>query len=331
MATPESITTAADLVSIGEIRSAATRIAPYAVRTPLLAPPLGDGWAGLHLKPEMLQPIGAFKIRGAVNAIAALDPQVRQRGVVTHSSGNHAQAVAFAARAFGIAAKIVIPDTAPPRKVAATRALGADVELVPMAERLSRAEEIAATTGMTLVPPFDHRDVIAGQGTIGLEIAEDLGRLPEPVTAVLVPVSGGGLISGIAAALAALAPDVAVIGVEPELAGDAAESYRAGRRVAWDAAQTVRTSADGLRVPEIGALPWEHIRSQVADVITVSEDEILAAARRLALDARLVTEPSGAVPVAAHLFHSGELPAGDRVAVLSGGNIDPHLLATLLA
>jgi threonine dehydratase len=321
---------ASDLVTIDEIHAAATRIAPYAVRTPLLPPPLGDGWAGLYLKPEMLQPIGAFKIRGAVNAIAALDPAVRRRGVVTHSSGNHAQAVAFAARAFGIAAHIVIPDVAPAGKVAATRALGAEVDLVPMAERLARTEQIAAATGMTLIPPFDHRDVIAGQGTIGLEIAEDLPRLSEPVTAVLVPVSGGGLISGIAAALAAEAPDVAVIGVEPELAADAAASFRAGHRVAWDAADTVRTSADGLRVPEIGALPWQHIRRQVADVITVTEAEILTAAARLALEARLVAEPSGAVTAAAHLFHAGELPAGSHVAVLSGGNIDPALLASLL-
>jgi threonine dehydratase len=331
MTFPDSTTVATDLVSIDEIRSAATRVAAYAVRTPLLPPPLGDGWAGLYLKPEMLQPIGAFKIRGAVNAIAALDPDVRRRGVVTHSSGNHAQAVAFAARAFGIAAHIVIPDVAPARKVAATRALGAEVELGPMAERLSRTEHIAATTGMTLIPPFDHRDVIAGQGTIGLEIAEDLGRLPEPVTAVLVPVSGGGLISGIAAALAALAPGVAVIGAEPELAGDAAESFRVGHRVAWGSVDTVRTSADGLRVPEIGALPWEHIRRQVAGIVTVTEDEIAAAVARLALDARLVTEPSGAVTAAAHLFHSGELPAGGHVAVLSGGNIDPALLASLLS
>jgi threonine dehydratase len=329
MDTPET-DPADSLVTIDESRTAASRIAPYAVRTPLLRPPLGDDWAGLYLKPEMLQPIGAFKIRGAVNAIAALDPAVRARGVVTHSSGNHAQAVAFAARAFGIAATIVIPDTAPARKVAATRALGAEVELVPMAQRLSRAEEIAASTGMTMIPPFDHRDVIAGQGTIGLEIAEDLAAGGYDVSAVLVPVSGGGLISGIAAALHALAPDIAVIGVEPELAGDAAESFRAGHRIAWDAALTVRTCADGLRVPGVGALPWEHIHGYVTDMITVTEDEILAAAGRLALDARLVAEPSGAVPAAAHLFHSRELPAGGHVAVLSGGNIDPTLLAGLL-
>ena len=321
---------AADLVSIDEIRAAAERIAPYAVRTPLLPPPLGDGWAGLRLKPEVLQPIGAFKIRGAVNAIANLDPQVRRRGVVTHSSGNHAQAVAFAARAFGIAAHIVIPETAPVRKVAATRALGATAELVPVAQRVARAEQVAAATGMTMIPPFDHRDVIAGQGTIGLEIASDIGSPADPVTAVLVPVSGGGLISGIAAALHALAPGVAVIGVEPELAADATESMRVGRRIAWRPEDTGRTCADGLRVPSVGELPWAHIRRYVTDIITVTEDEILAATRALALDARIVAEPSGAVPVAAHLFHGAELPAGTRVAVVSGGNIDPTLLARLL-
>lgn len=310
-----------DLVGIDEIRAAAERIAPYAVRTPLL------DWAGLGLKPEMLQPIGAFKIRGAVNAIAALDPAVRSRGVVAHSSGNHAQAVAFAARAFGIAANIVIPDNAPARKIAGTRELGARVELVPAAQRLVRAEQLVAETGMTMIPPFDHREVIAGQGTIGLELAADM---PADITAVLVPISGGGLISGIAAALTALRPEVAVIGVEPELAGDAAESLRAGRRTAWEGERTARTVADGLRISCIGELPWQHIRAQVADIITVTEDEIRSATREIALGARLVAEPSGAVPVAAHLFHSEQLPAGRRVAVLSGGNIDPALLAELL-
>lgn len=324
------MTSAPDLVSVGEIRAAAARIAPYAVRTPLLALPAGEPWNELMLKPEVFQPIGAFKIRGAANAIAALDPATRQRGVVAHSSGNHAQAVAFAARAFGIAAHIVIPDNAPRRKIEATRALGATVDLVPVAERVTRAEEVALRSGMTMIPPFDHRDVIAGQGTIGLEIAEDLdGRTPRP-TAVLVPVSGGGLISGIAAALAALAPDIAVIGVEPELAGDAAESFRAGRRIAWRPEDTGRTCADGLRMFSVGELPWRHIRAFVRDIVTVTEDEILAATRALALGARLVAEPSGAVPVAAHLFHSDRLPAGNHIAVVSGGNIDPPLLAALL-
>ena len=231
---------------------------------------------------------------------------------------------------YGIAAHIVIPDNAPTRKVEATRAYGATVDLVPVAERVTRAEQVARETGMTMIPPFDDRDVIAGQGTIGLEIAEDAANLDVPVAAVLVPVSGGGLISGIAAALAALAPEVAVIGVEPELAGDAAESFRAGRRIAWRAEDTGRTCADGLRVPCVGELPWAHIRSYVRDIITVTEDEILAATRALALDARIVAEPSGAASVAAHLFHGAELPAGARVAVVSGGNVDPALLGRLL-
>jgi threonine dehydratase len=209
--------------------------------------------------------------------------------------------------------------------------LGADVELVPMAERLSRAEEIAATTGMTLVPPFDHRDVIAGQGTIGLEIADDLPRLGEPVTAVLVPVSGGGLISGIAAAITALLPNAKVVGVEPELAGDAAESFRAGRRIPWTPEQTARTMADGLRTFSVGELPWAHISTQVHDIITVTEDEIADATRRLLLQARLVAEPSGAVATAGYLHHGDQLPGGKTVAVLSGGNIDPAVLRTLLA
>lgn len=313
-------------VAIGEIRAAASRIAGTARRTPLLPTP----WPDLWVKPEMFQPIGAFKIRGAVNAVAVLDPDVRARGVVTHSSGNHAQAVAFAARAYGIPAHIVIPDNAPQRKIDATRTLGATVELVPPADRVERCEAVARRTGMTVVPPFDHRNVIAGQGTVGLEIAEDVAAWQQPPSAVLVPISGGGLISGIAAALAALAPHIAVIGVEPELAGDAAASVRAGRRLAWTAAQTGRTIADGLRVPCIGELPWEHIRSQVADVILVTEDEIRAATRSLAIEAHLVAEPSGAVPVAAQLFHSGSLPPGTHVAVASGGNIDPTVLAHLL-
>ena len=183
--------------------------------------------------------------------------------------------------------------------------------------------------------PFDDRDVIAGQGTIGLEIAEDIaadaGSWPTPPAAILVPVSGGGLISGIAAAVAALLPDTAVIGVEPELAGDAAESFRTGQRIGWAPADTARTIADGLRIFSLGELPWRHIHAQVSDIITVTEAEILEATRLLPLQARMVSEPSGAVPVAAHLFHSAELPEGARVAVVSGGNIDPSLLARLLA
>ena len=310
------------LVDLELIRDAAELIRPHAVRTPLLASP----WAGLWLKPENLQPIGAFKIRGAVTAISRLDPEVRARGVLAHSSGNHAQAVAYTARAFGVDAYIVIPDNAPARKIQATRDLGATVELVPVEQRFSRPAELAEQTGKAMIPPFDNLDVISGQGTVGLEIATDL---PD-VDTVLVPVSGGGLISGIAAAVTALLPNAKVVGVEPELAGDAAESFAAGRRIPWTSALTARTMADGLRTFSVGELPWEHIRTQVHDIITVTEDEIADATRRLLLQARLVAEPSGAVATAAYLHHGDRLPGGRTVAVVSGGNIDPAVLRALL-
>jgi len=310
------------LVTIEQIRDAAELIRPYAVRTPLLASP----WPGLWLKPENLQPIGAFKIRGAVTAISRLDPALRARGVLAHSSGNHAQAVAYTARAFGVGAHIVIPDNAPARKVQATRDLGATVELVPVEQRFSRPLELERETGKAMIAPFDNADVISGQGTVGLEIAADL---PD-VTTVLVPVSGGGLISGVAAAITALLPDAKVVGVEPELAGDAAESFRAGRRIPWTPARTARTMADGLRTFSVGELPWQHISSQVHNIITVSEDEIADATRRLILQARLVAEPSGAVAAAAYLHHLDQLPGGKTVAIVSGGNIDPGVLRALL-
>lgn len=318
------------LVTLDSILDAADRIRPWAVRTPLVESP----WPFLWLKPETLQPVGAFKLRGAITAISRLDPEVRAGGVLAHSSGNHAQAVAYAAKVFGIDAHIVIPDNASRRKIDATRALGATVELVPVAQRFSRPLELAAETGKPLIPPFDHPDVIAGQGTVGLEIAADVLRDPREalrdVTAVLVPVSGGGLISGVAAAITALDPHIAVIGVEPELAGDAAASFRAGEHLAWEPAQTARTMADGLRTFTVGELPWAHITAQVADVITVSEDEIADATRRLAFEARLLAEPSGAVPVAAFLHHRDQLPPGGVVAVVSGGNAEPALFRSLL-
>ncbi len=320
------MTTDTDLaVGLADVQAAAERIRGHAVRTPLLPTP----WPGLSLKPEFLQPVGAFKIRGALNAIARLSPEERRGGVLAHSSGNHAQAVAYAARVFGIAAHIVIPDNAAPGKIAATRALGATVELVPLAERFSRPEELARATGKPMIPPFDHPDVIAGQGTVGLEIAAD--DAAHAIHTVLVPVSGGGLLSGIATVLAALRPDITVVGVEPELAGDAAESLRTGTRHVWPAEQTARTVADGLRTPSLGQLPWALIHRYVHHIVTVSEEEILEAVKRLAVQAKVVAEPSGAVPVAAFLHHRDEFPAGPAVAVVSGGNIDPALLARLLA
>jgi threonine dehydratase len=316
------------VVSLDDLQAAAVRVAGKVVRTPLLPAPWADTGRPLLLKPESLQPTGAFKLRGATNKIATLVAAGPVTGVITHSSGNHAQAVAAAARAAGVPAVIVIPDAAPPVKIEATRALGAEVVLVPVAERESRAIELAAERQLVMVPPYDDAAVIAGQGTIGLEIAADA---PD-VGLVLVPISGGGLISGIAAALANLCPKATIIGVEPELAADAAESLRRRELVSWAPGLTYRTAADGLRVTRLGALPWEHVQKYVTDIVTVSEDEIRAAVRRLAVGSRLVAEPSGAVATAAYLFHAEALPAAPTtVAIVSGGNIDPVQLAAILA
>ena len=300
------------MISLDDVRKAAAVIAPHVVRTPLL--PFGSGW----LKPESLQPIGAFKLRGALNALARLEN--RSRGVVAYSSGNHAQAVAFAARLHGVPAAIVMPSNTPPVKIEATKALGAEVFIVGITERVERAQALVAERGAALIPPFDHPDVIAGQGTIGLEILEDLPG----VEAVVVPMSGGGLISGVATAIKALSPGTRVIGAEPALAADIAASLRAGSLVRWDPLQRAQTAADALR-DEPSELTWSHINQLVDDVITVSEDEIFQAMSDLARRARLVAEPSGAVAVAA------QSKLGGGVAVVSGGNVDPALLARVLS
>ncbi|YCK41856.1 threonine ammonia-lyase [Actinomadura sp. ATCC 39365] len=304
-----------DLVTIDDIRAAAGRINGTAVRTPLLR--MGEAW----LKPESLQPVGSFKIRGAYNALAALRPA----GVVTHSSGNHGQALAFAAAEFGVPCVVVVPEGTPAVKAAAIEGWGAELVVVPPDQREVTAERLAGERGLTLVPPYDHRAIIAGQGTIGLEIVEDL---PD-VEAVLVPVSGGGLAAGVAAAVKALRPDVRVYGVEPELAADAAESLAAGHVVAWETTRTFRTIADGLRVNRVSELTFAHLREHLEGIVTVSEDELRVAMRHIARTARLVAEPSGAATTAALL--SGRVPAGRTVAVLSGGNVDPELFAQVYA
>lgn len=318
------------LVTLDDVRAAAARIASAVVRTPLLPCPwVGNERSaadrGLWLKPENLQPIGAFKMRGAHNAVARLDEDARARGVVAYSSGNHAQAVAHAAAAAGITAHIVMPASTPQVKIDNTRSHGAEVVLVGDDEREAVAYEIVAERGAVLVPPFDHPDVIAGQGTAGLEIVEDI---PD-VDVVLVPVSGGGLASGIATAVTALRPDAKVIGVEPELASDARESFRAGELVDWPVADRFRTIADGLR-SQPSELTFAHLRNRLHDIVTVTEDEIRSAMAALAQKGRLVAEPSGAVSTAAYLFRGDELPAGRTVAVVSGGNVDPALLADVL-
>ena len=318
------------MITLDDVRLAQRRVQGVALRTPLVPCPRGEEDRLLYFKAENLQPTGAFKLRGAYNKVSSLSPDERRSGVVAHSSGNHAQAVAYAARSLGVRAVIVMPRGAPRVKLDATAAFGAEVVFVggDSAERVLKAEELATEHGYVPVPPYDDETLIAGQGTVGLEILEDL---PE-VETVLVPVSGGGLISGVAAAMKLSRPGVRVIGVEPELAADARESLRTGTLVELPAEQVGRTIADGLRVRKLGYAPFEHISAFVDDIVAVSEDEILDAMRRMALRARLVAEPSGAVAFAAHLFHRDELPATRlNVAVVSGGNVEPQLLSQVLA
>ncbi len=315
------------LVPLAQIQAAARRLAGVAVRTPLVRYPHAPG--RLLVKPESLQPTGSFKIRGAYAAISALPAGQRARGVIAHSSGNHAAAVAYGAAALGCAAVVVVPETAAQMKVASARSYGAQVVTVApsLVSRTSATQELASRHGYAVIPPFDDAAVIAGQGTIGLEIMADC----DDVDVVLVPVGGGGLISGIAAAIKATRPSAAVVGVEPELAADARDSLRGGTRICWPAAQTARTVADALRVEQVGEVPFEHMRAYVDDVVTVAEEEIKAAVRRIADDLRLIAEPGGAVAVAAFLYRRSELPAGKTyVSILSGGNIGPALRAELL-
>src|SRR5580700_10563547 len=318
------------MVTIHDIVEAQARLRGVTVRTGLIQASLGEDGAGpdsrkLYLKPENLQPIGAFKLRGAYNKISSLSPEERSRGVITYSSGNHGQGVAYAARALGAKAVIVMPSNAPAIKREATASLGAEIVLVGPGslERQIRAEELSAQYGYVIVPPFNDEKIVAGQGTMGLEILEDL---PE-VETVLVPVGGGGMLSGVATAIKLSKPDVKVIGVEPELAADAQASLRAGKIVQSTAEQSSRTMADGLRTQSIGPINFEHIRQYVDDIITVSEDEIRHAMMWLATNPKTVAEPSGAVAVAGFLFHQDELPKTTyNVAIISGGNVDPRVL-----
>jgi threonine dehydratase len=321
------------IITLDDIREAQTRLRDITVRTGLIRCHVheldsANDTRELYLKPENLQPIGAFKLRGAYNKIASLTPEERKLGVITYSSGNHAQGVAYAARALGAKAVIVMPNNAPTIKREATIALGAEIVLVGPSslERQLKAEELAAQHGYVIVPPYNDEKIIAGQGTIGLEILEDL---PE-VEAVLVPVGGGGLSSGVAAAIKLSNPNVKVIGVEPELAADAQASLRAGKIVQFPAEQVSRTIADGLRTQSIGPINFEHIQKFLDDIVTVTEDEIQETMARLSTNPKTVAEPSGAVATAAFLFHRDQLPNTKiNVAVISGGNVDPQMLAEL--
>jgi len=331
------------MISVSDLHSARTRLHGITTRTRLIefdprvphvsrslrdVGTFADADRRLYLKPENQQPIGAFKLRGAYNKIASLSEDDRKRGVISYSSGNHAQGVAYAARALGVKAVIVMPNNAPAIKREATAKLGAEIVVVGPGsdERKTKAEELAAQHGYVIVPPYNDEKIIAGQGTIGLEILEDL---PE-VEAVFSPVGGGGLISGVGAAIKLTNPKIKVIGVEPELAADAQASLRAGKIVQFPAEQVSRTIADGLRTQSIGPINFEHIRRFVDDIVTVTEDEIRQAMKLLAANQATVAEPSGAVATAGFLFRHDQLPNTKvNVAIISGGNIEPSMLQML--
>jgi threonine dehydratase len=324
------------MVTLDQIKNAKEVLHGIAARTPLVRyypPPNNASLAAdgeeFFFKLESLQPIGSFKLRGAYNKIASLSDAERCRGVISYSSGNHAQGVAYAARAMGVKAVIVMPRNAPKIKIDSTNALGAEIVFVGPAseDRMQKAEELAHGHGYSIVPPYNDEHIIAGQGTVGLEI---LQVCPD-VELVLVPVGGGGQLSGIAAAIKQSGSSAKVIGVEPELANDAQQSFRKGEIVQLPAERVSSTLADGLRTQSVGPLNFEHIRKYVDDIITVTEDEIRTAVRRIVRDSRLVAEPSGAVTFAGWLFHRDDLPESKKtVAVVSGGNIEPQLLSQIL-
>ena len=325
------------LPDLNDVRSAAGRIASAVHHTPLLPLPAdGPGALGpdLWCKPEALQRTGSFKLRGAMNVLASLPAEVRARGVVTHSSGNHGQAVACAAARFGVPATIAIPEGAPRVKVERTRAWGATiVRCANTAEgREAAARAAAERSGAAIVPPYDHPGIIAGQGTVGLEIAADL---PE-VANVLVPIGGGGLASGVALTLATLAPKARLIGVEPSLAADAHDSLAAGERRIWPAERTTRTVADGVRTQSVGVLPWRILSERLHAVVRVEEDEILDAAAWYPTFGRTVVEPTGALTLAAwrriarRAADGVRLADGPTVLVASGGNVDSDALSAFL-
>jgi threonine dehydratase len=321
--------TSTRLVSLADIRAAASALRGVAVRTPLLpadelAASIGLEAGSLFLKPEMLQRGGAFKFRGAYAFLARLTPEARSRGVVAPSSGNHAQAVALAARLFNVPATVVMPTTVTAAKRAGAQRLGARIVLAgtTTADRMARAAELVAAEGLTLVPPYDNHTIIAGQGTTGLEIAEDLPN----VETVLVPVGGGGLSAGVATAIKSLAPHARVIGVEPEGAPKLTRAREHGAPV-----RLARTAglADGLLAVEIGTIPFAHHQAYVDEVVLVEDDAMRDAVRYLLDRLKIVAEPSGAITVAA-LRSRVATPRGVTVAILSGGNMEWSGLRELL-
>jgi threo-3-hydroxy-L-aspartate ammonia-lyase len=315
------------LVTLDEIRAAAVRIGGIARRTPLVHGSPNPRASGLRLKCENMQVAGAFKIRGAANMLARLRRD-DLRGVITYSSGNHGQALACAARLLGTPAVVVMPTTAPAVKVSGTRAFGAEVVFAgtSSSERKTAAERLQHERGFVMVPPFDHRWIIEGQGTVGLEIVEDVPDVQD----VYVPVGGGGLLAGVAAAIKALRPGARVIGVEPAGAPKMSRSLAAGRPITLDGTSSI---ADGLLPVRPGDLTFAHARALVDEVVTVDEGSLVDAVRYLAREAKILVEPSGAASVAAVRERYGSLEAVERstVAVLSGGNCDLETMAKLLA
>lgn len=312
------------LVTLDEIREAAAGLVGVATRTSLLPVPALEALAGVpvYLKLENEQPTGAFKLRGAWTAVRRLSDAARRRGVITYSSGNHGQAVAYAARRLGIRAVIVMPETAPALKVVGVRKWGGEVVLAGTTSehRRARAEEIVAREGLTVVPPFDHPDIIAGQGTVGLEIVEDL---PD-VAMVAVPVGGGGLLAGITAAVLALRPEATIVAVEPEGAPAMHAALAAGAVVRLPETHSI---ADGLLPVAVGPLPFAHVRGRVTSV-TVPDAAIAEATVWLHRTRTVLAEPSGAATTAA--LRAGLLrPTGPTVLVVSGGNVDPADVARL--
>jgi threo-3-hydroxy-L-aspartate ammonia-lyase len=313
-------------VPIEALRTAARGLEGVAVKTPLVDIPALAERLGVPIaaKCEHLQPVGAFKIRGAYTAVVRIPEAERARGVITYSSGNHGQAVAFAARLLGTHAVVVMPERAPAIKVAGVQRQGGEVVIAgnSSAERYELARVLAEERGLTMVPPYENLDVIAGQGTCGLEI---LDARPE-VETILVPVGGGGLIAGIAAAVAAVKPSVRVIGVEPEGAPKLARALAAGHPVELELTQSL---ADGLLPLSVGELPFAVLSNVVREAVQVSEPEIIEAVRFLHREMQLVTEPSGAVTTAA-LLANRVRPGGSTVVVVSGGNVDPELFKRLV-
>ncbi len=319
---------AGTIVTLDRIREAAARVRPLARVTPLVDVSAAAG-RPLWLKCESLQPAGAFKIRGAYNMVAQLTPEQRRRGVITYSSGNHGQAMALAARHLGAPAVVVMPTTAPAIKVEGARSFGAEVIFAgtTSSERRARAEEEAAKRGLTMVPPFDHEWIIAGAGTTGLEILE---QLPS-VAGVLVPIGGGGLIAGISAAIKQLNPRVKVIGVEPAGAAAMKASVDAGRPVTLPKTASI---ADGLMPVRPGDIPFAHVQKFVDVIVTVEDSAIVDAVLWTFAKAKLVAEPSGAATVAAVLSGAADAALridGPLVAVVSGGNIGLDRLEELAA